>query len=242
MPTPAPTSTTRRAQLAKGLGAALLGLGVLTGCSSEDDLSDQDVEEVLAQASDTLLETSGLQLRLATDDLPDGVTGITSAEGVATDAPAFEGDLRVRLAGNDFTVPVVAVDGTVWAQIPLTPGWSDVDPAEYGAPDPALLISPDQGFATLLQEVQDPEAVEQERGGVDNAEVLTRYAGTVDGAVMENVIPSSAGDSFDVEFLVTEDGELRRAELSGVFYADSDEMTYTVDLTDYGTTQQITAP
>ncbi|WP_275425750.1 LppX_LprAFG lipoprotein [Nocardioides solisilvae] len=197
---------------------------------------------MLGAAADELVDTSGVLLDLRTDDLPDGVTGIVGAKGVATDAPAFDGDLQVRLAGNVFTVPVVAVDGTVWAQVPLTPGWSDVDPAEYGAPDPSRLISPDQGFAALLHEVRDPEQGEQERGGVDNDEVLTAYTGTIDGDVMENVIPSSAGDTFDVTFLVTEEGQLRRAEMTGVFYADSEEMTYTVDLTDYGTTREITAP
>lgn len=233
----------RRAPSGPLLVSLLLALGLAaSGCSSDSELEGKDVGEVLATASDLLVETQGLNLSLTTDDLPAGVTGITSAVGVATDAPAFEGDLKIRLSGNVFDVPVVAVDGTVWAQIPLTPGWSDVDPADYGAPDPSLLISPDQGFATLLQEVQDAEQGDQQRGGVDNAEVLTRYTGTIDGPVMENVIPSSAGDTFDVVFLITEEGELRRAELTGIFYADSEEMTYSVELTDYGTTQEITAP
>ena len=34
-------------------------------------------------------------------------------------------------------MPVVAVDGKVYAQLPLTTGYQDIDPAEYGAPDPA---------------------------------------------------------------------------------------------------------
>jgi len=233
----------RRSPRRAALSGLLMALAVtLTACSSEEPMADEDVEEVLRTASDRLAETSGLSLSLTTDDLPDGVTGVTSAVGVATDAPAFEGDLGIRLAGNVFKVPVVAVDGTVWAQVPLNPGWSDVDPAEYGAPDPSLLISQEQGLPILLQEVQDPEQGDRERGGVDNAELLTSYTGTIDGAVMEKVIPSSAGDTFDVAFLITDEGELRQAELTGVFYADSDEMTYTVDLTDYGTTREIVAP
>ena len=91
-----------------------------------------------------------MQLSLSSEDLPEGMTGLKAAEGVGTHAPAFDGTITVVLAGTDFEVPVVAVDGTVYAQIPLTPGWSDVDPAEYGAPDPATLMSPDAGFSSLL--------------------------------------------------------------------------------------------
>ena len=39
-----------------------------------------------------------------------------------------------------------------------------------------------------------------------------------------------------------DDGELRQAVLTGVFYPESTEMTYTVDLAAYGTTQDIVAP
>jgi lipoprotein LprG len=59
---------------------------------------------------------------------------------------------------------------------------------------------------------------------------------------MKQVIPSASGDSFDVVYQVTDDGELRRADLTGVFYPDSAPMTYTVDFTDYGSTPTITAP
>ncbi len=60
------------------------------------------------------------------------------------------------------------------------------------------------------------------RGGEDNDEILTTYTGTVPGEAMESVIPSSAGDSFDVEWQITDDGELRKATLTGVFYPQTD--------------------
>lgn len=225
--------------------AAALALActlALASCSSDDGGPAGDPQEVLATAAQELGETSGAQLSLTTDDLPAGVNGVTSAVGVATDAPAFEGTLEIRFAGNDWEVPVVAVDDTVWAQLPLTPGWSDVDPTEYGAPDPSGLISPDRGFGTLLTATDGVEEGESVRGGVENREVLTTYTGTIPGDVMENVIPSSAGELFEATYLISEEGQLRQAELTGVFYADSEEMTYTVTLTDYGTQKEITAP
>ncbi|WP_426244336.1 LppX_LprAFG lipoprotein [Nocardioides sp. LHG3406-4] len=225
--------------------AVLVAL-VVAACTGDDgDKAAADAPtpaEVLDQAKGTLDETPGLRLSLTTDDLPDGVTGITSAVGVATKAPAFDGTIKVVLSGTEFEVPVVAVDDKVYAQIPLTPGYSDVDPAEYGAPDPAGLITSDHGFSSLLPVTTAIEKGESVRGGADNSEVLTSYTGAIPGDAMKKVIPSASGETFDATYLITDDGELREAELTGVFYPDSDEMTYTVTFDDYGTEQSITAP
>ncbi len=166
---------------------------------------------------------------------------LKAAEGVGTHAPAFDGTITVVLAGTDFQVPVIAVDGTVNAQVPLTTGWSPVDPAEYGAPDPAQLMSTDAGFSSLLPATVDVEEGETIRGGEDNKEVLTEYTGTVPGDVVSNVIPSADGE-FDATYTISADGELREAVLTGVFYPDTEAMTYTIGFDDYGTEKEITAP
>ncbi len=231
------------------LGALGLPLSACSGdqgvsSSSEadtDDSGEATPEEVLALAKTTLDETSGVTFALSTTDLPDGVNGLTSANGVLTSAPAFEGTLTVILVGNSVEVPVVGVDGTTYAQVPLTPGFQQVDPGEYGAPDPAGLISPDSGVSSLLPATEGVEQGDTVRGGADNAEVLTEFTGTVASSTMTNIIPSAEGD-FDVSYTVAENGELRQAILSGVFYPDSASMTYTVDLTEYGTTKDIVAP
>jgi lipoprotein LprG len=235
--------TTRLAAAAATAATVL----VLAGCSGGGGDSAQADEpspaEVLAEAKRTLDDTSGLTLRLDTSDLPEGVAGITTASGAATTSPpAFDGTISVVLAGSGVEVPVVAVDDKVYAQIPFTPGWSDVDPGDYGAPDPAQLVHDEHGFSSLLPVTEDPVEGESVRGGSDNSEVLTEYSGTVPGSAMKRVIPSASGDSFDVVYQVTDDGELRRADLTGVFYPDSASMTYTVDFTDYGSTPTITAP
>ena len=71
----------------------------LAACSGDDDsgpkADEQTPEEVLAAAQQKLTETSGVQLSMTTDDLPEGINAIQKAVGVATDAPAFEGDLTV---------------------------------------------------------------------------------------------------------------------------------------------------
>jgi lipoprotein LprG len=228
----------------RGLAAALLAAGLLlsaTACSDDSGGPDAAPEDVLAAAKKNLDETTGVNLTLHTDNLPDGVTGVEDAEGVGTHDPAFDGKLTVVLSGQAFEVPVIAVDGTVYVQLPLTSGWQDIDPDDYGAPDPAQLMSTDRGFSTLLTETTGVEKGESSRGGKDNSEVLTEYSGTVSGDVVQNIIPTASGD-FDATYLISGDDELREARLTGTFYEDSDPMSYVVTFEDYGTEKDITAP
>ncbi len=216
----------------------------LTSCGGDDSTpadDEQTPEQVFADAQSQLTETSGVQLTLETDDLPEGINGIQKAEGTATDAPAFDGSLTVNLSGQAFEVPVVGVDDLVCAQIPLTPGWSDVDPADYGAPDPAGFLSPDDGFAAILGAATDLEENETIRGGAGNDEILTTYSGSVSGDVVDKVIPGASGD-FEVAAQVTDGNELRELSLTGVFYEGAAANTYTVGFDDYGTTEDIQAP
>lgn len=232
-----------RARLAAPVLAPLLvSVLALAGCSGDDSSSEPsaDPTEALAAAKTTFDETSGVKISLSTDDLSEGVDGLVEAEGYGTHDPAFDGEIVVRYAGIEPTVPVVAVDGTVYAQVPLTVGWSEVDPAEYGAPDPAGLMDPDTGFSSLLTATEDVEQGDQVRGGEDNRDVLTTYSGTVAGDVVAGIIPSAEGD-FDATYTLSDDDELRSMELTGDFYG-AGSMSYTITFDDYGAEPSITAP
>jgi lipoprotein LprG len=229
----------------RGLVAVLVASLTLAagGCSKDKPAAqDKTPQEVMQLAQSKLDDTSGLDISLTTDDLPEGVQGLSAATGVATNAPAFDGTITVVIGGTDVPVPVIAVDGKVYAQIPLTTGWSDVDPGDYGAPNPAELVTPDKGFAALLPATTELEKGESSRGGEDNKEILTVYTGQVPGDAMKKVIPSSSGDSFEATYSVSDNGELREAKFTGVFYPDSDSMTYSVTFENYGTTKSISAP
>jgi lipoprotein LprG len=212
---------------------------VTTGCGGKS--SHEDPSAALKTAQQKLEETSGVSLSLSTDDLPDGVQGLKSASGTVTDAPAYDGTLGVVTSIGSFSVPVKSLDGKVYAQIPLTPGWSEVNPADYGAPDPADLLSGDKGVPSLLSATSDPKSGKDVRGGTGNKEVLSTYTGTVPGSAVSSIIPGATG-SFDATYAVTSDGELRQAALTGVFYAGHPANTYTLVVTDYGTSKDITAP
>ncbi|MFZ5848468.1 MAG: LppX_LprAFG lipoprotein [Actinomycetota bacterium] len=218
----------------------LLAVLALSGCTSDAQEDETTPEEVLAAAKTKLDETSGVRIDLSTEELPKGVDGILSAEGVGTHAPAFEGDLEVAVGGFPADVPVVAVDGKVYAKLPFTTKFVEVDPAAYAAPDPAGLMDPDEGLSSLLTSAEGVEEGEQVRDGED---VLSGYTATVPGEVVASIIPSASADSdFDATFTVDDEGRLREAVLTGPFYPGTDAVTYTVGFASYGTTADITAP
>lgn len=223
------------------LGTALAAGLMVLAAACTDKGSDLSPEEALAAAKKQLDETSGVQFAMTTGALPDGVSGIRSATGVGTHAPAFEGEIEVVYSGLTASVPVVAVDGKTYAVIPLTQGYSVIDPADYGAPDPAGLMSPDTGLSSLLTALESPSEGEATRSG---DQVLTEYSGTLPGQLMQSIIPAAdAATDFDAAFTLDDDERLRRATLTGPFYgADADPVTYTLTFDQYDVKADIVAP
>jgi lipoprotein LprG len=230
--------------LALSLGLALGGLAACGGDdSSGGGTGGASPAQVLAAAKTSLDETSGLRMTLSTDDLPGGVTGISSAEGTGVHPSAFEGTFKLSVNGLPADADVIAVEGKTYAKNSLLlPDWTQIDPADYGAPDPAKLMDPDGGFSGLLASATDVEAGDPVRGGKDNKEVLTEYTGTISSDAVAALVPTAEGD-FAFTYTISDDDELREAVLKGAFYgADEGEVTYTLTLDDYGTEKDITAP
>lgn len=222
-----------------------LAFGGLAGCTEDQGPGEdeQTPEDVLAAAKQILDETSGVVIALSTDELPSGVTGVKAAEGIGVHPAAFEGSFELSVNGLPATAEVVAVDGKTYARNSLLlPDWTEIDPADYGAPDPANFMDPESGFSVLLSETTGAEEGESVRGGEGNREILTEYTGTVPAEPVEALIPTAEGD-FDVTFTISEDGELREAVIDGAFYGEGeDPVTYTLRLDEYGTEKEITAP
>jgi lipoprotein LprG len=213
----------------------------VAGCGGSSSSDHPDPAAALTSAGQKLAQTSGATLALSTDDLPDGVQGVKTASGTVTNAPAFDGTLGVVTGLGSFSVPVKAVGGKVYAQIPLTPGWAEVDPDDYGAPDPAQLMDDTNGIPAILAATTGAKAGGQVRGGTDNKEVLDTYTGSVPDSAVKKLIPGATGE-FDATYSLTSGGELRAARLTGTFQEGQPSMTYALSLTDYGTTKDITAP
>lgn len=228
----------RRCRLA--LSALLVPLLLaVTACSGSGE-SDVSPQGRLAAAKTVLDETPGLTLSIEVDRLPPGITGLSSGQGVATHDPAFEGTLEVVGSGVSAEVDVVAVDGVVSAKLPFRQDFVEIDPADYGAPDPAELMATEGGLSSLLTAAEGVEEGEQAR---DGETVLTTYSATVPGSAVGALLPSAdAKADFDAVFSIDGEDRLTRVELTGPFYPGADDVTYVVGLSDYGTEKEIVAP
>jgi lipoprotein LprG len=222
-----------------------LALGALAGCNGDDKGGGDpaDAAKVLVAAKKTLDDTSGVTILLSTKDLPSGVTGITSAQGTGVHPSAFEGTFKLSVNGLPADADVIAVEGKTYAKNSLLlPDWTEIDPADYGAPDPAELMDPDGGFSGLLAAAKDVKVGDSVRGGKDNKEVLTEYTGTISSDAVAALIPAAEGD-FSFTYTISDDDQLREAVIKGAFYGkDEGDVTYTLTLDDYGTEKEITAP
>lgn len=220
-------------------GSAVLALAGCGGAETSDG-PPEDLQARLANATQTLNEAASIGFSMSTDDLPSGVTGLLDANGVGTHAPAFKGRIQVSAAGASISADLISVGGDVYAKIGFVPAYFPLDPAEYGAPDPANLLDPDTGVSTFLTATQEVTDGGQAREG---DEVLTTISGTLTGDTVQAVIPSAeAGSDFDVEYRLSDDDVLRTAVITGPFYPGSDDVTYSLSLDPSDEAVEITAP
>lgn len=231
-------------------GVLALALTV-SGCFGQDDeggVGDgKSPDEVLQLAKETLDDTSGVELELTAEGVPSDVSGIVlnSAKGTAVHPSSFQGEIVGSLSGITQDGEVIAIDGTVWAKIAIITGqeFKEMDPADIGAPDPSQLIATEDGLSDLLVATEDVEEGDTVRGGSDNSEVVTEYTGSLPGDEVKVLVPqASDADDFDATYQIADNGELRSLSITGVFYPDTEPMTYVITFDSYGAEKEITQP
>lgn len=239
---PAAASTHGRARALALLPALALVGGVLAGCGGEEEVEADEPTpaEVMEQAKTNFDDAGSVRLDLATESSPESGTGVLGAEGVLTQAPAFDGEVRVLLNSLSATVPVISVDGDVHAQIPLVPGWTVIDPEEYGAPDPAGFADPETGLSSLLTQIDGLEEGEQTR---DGDTILTTYTGELPGAAVEGIIPSADAEAtYPTVVGIDDDGFASAVRITGPFFGDGVEVRYDLTFSEYGAEVTVEAP
>ncbi|MDR6119642.1 lipoprotein LprG [Aeromicrobium sp. SORGH_AS981] len=236
----ASTSPLRAALLPVALVLAVLLAGCTGGGDDGGSTDTAAVQKRLDAAKKTIDDAETVDVSLTTSSVPDGVSGLLSAKGKGNHSPAFEGDVKVSSGGATLTAKVIAVDGTVYADTGLTPGYLTIDPASLKAPDPAGLLDPDSGLTSILASTEDLTTGDQSRDGRD---VLTSVTGTLPGSVVADIIPSASRQgTFAVTYRLTDDDELRDAKMTGPFYGEGSKVTYTVRLATSDEPVEITAP
>lgn len=219
------------------------GLVFITGCGkAKTNKSDElaQAKAAMAKAKKLFDETKSVRLELITDSIPKSGTGVLGADGVLTHQPAFDGKVKIQLGGLTANIPVVSVDNLVYAQIPPFPKPAVIDPLEYGAPDPASFIDPDTGISSLLNELTGLKKTGEKRQG---KLVLTMYSGSVPGSKVKAIIPSAdESTTYPTEIGIDKDGFIVTIKVTGQFFADMGDVTYDMNLSDYGKPITVKAP
>lgn len=230
-------------KLAAAVLSALCVVSVAS-CSSDGDPAPEQTQlspaQRLAAAKAKVDAAPSVHLRLTGTNLPEGASGVVSADGWGKHPPAFKGTFKVSLKGIQADAEITSLDGQVYAKLPLIPGTNPIDPEQYGLPDPAVLFSPDKGLTTLLTATTSPTAGGQVRQG---SEVLTTIKGTVPGkAVTDLFLIGDSSGSFTATYGLTDSQELRQVAIAGPFFGAGSASTYTLTLDQYGQPVTITKP
>lgn len=241
-----PASAGHRRSLAAIVAvAALLGTAACSdddneGTNGEESAEEPTAADRLEEAHATLAGAGSLRLVLEGVDLPDSAIIIKASGSGTMDPTAFDGTITAKVSGVQADVPTIAVDDTLYVQMPFTNSYMSTSPEDLGVPDPARLFDVDNGLASLLTQTEDPEFGEPTRSG---SEVLQPITGTVPGdSVVDLLYVGDADENFDVEYgLVEESWEVRTVEITGPFYPP-DDATYVVTLDQYGEPVSVTAP
>ncbi len=233
----------RRRLATAGLAAlSLTGVAACTGQGTEPAPTQRALTpaERLAAAKSTLDAATSVHLKLASANVPQGASGVVSADGWGKHPPAFKGTFTLTLKGVSADAQVTSVGGQVWAKLPLVPGTNKIDPKTFGVPDPATLFSPDAGLTTLLTATTAPTAGSDVRQG---SEVLKTITGSLPGsAVADLFLVGDRNATFATTYGLTDAQQLRQVSIVGPFFGPGTSSTYTLTLDQYGAPVTIETP
>ncbi len=220
----------------------------LAACSGTDkpvEARKLTAAEQLAAAKAKADAATSLHLTLRSSGIPETANGVLAADGSGTHAPAFKGTLDARIAGFAAKVEVVAIDKRLYLKLPFTTEFTETDPKDYNAPDPALLFDKVGGITSLMTATTTLLEGKATRSGAD---VLKTITGKLPGASIVKLL--NFGDpakTFDVTYGITDPGgELRSVTLVGPFFKGATSTpatsTYVVTLDKYGAPVEISKP
>lgn len=232
-----------RRLLALIVGLALLGAASVAGCGGTSGTGagspgSASPAAALAAAKEHFDAAQSIDLQLSTDSTPSSGNAVLGAHGVLTHAPAFKGEVSVLLLGTQAKVPVVSTGGKLYAKLPLTTRYTQINPRQYGAPDPATFADPQHGVSALLTRLRDVKRTGTARAG---STIVTTYSGTLPGSRVAPLIPSAdQQSSYDTTLSLDKHDNLTALHVTGDFFGGQ-SVTYDVTLS-YGGPVTITAP
>jgi lipoprotein LprG len=215
---------------------------VLSGCGAQKSEKKKGASpsSVMTSAKKKFDDASSVHIALSTKSTPSKGNGVLGATGDVTHDPAFKGDVKVVLGGLTATVPITAINGKVYAKLPLQTKYATIKPSEYGAPDPASFADPGKGLSSLLTKIDGLKKGKQTR---DGDQILTSYTGTLPGEAVKQIIPSAdSGSTYKTKVGVDDKGYATKVGITGPFFADGKDVTYDVGFSKYDKGVKISAP
>ena len=222
---------------------ALVMAAALTACSGGDKqagVKKLTAAEQLASAKAKADAATSMHLILRSSGIPATANGVLAADGSGTHAPAFKGTLDARIAGFAAKVEVVAINSLLYLKLPFTTEFTEADPKEFNAPNPALMFAKEGGITSLMTATTNLVEGEATRSGAD---VLRTITGKLPGASIVKLLNfGDAAKTFDVTYGITDPGgELRSVTLVGPFFKNATS-TYVLTLDKYGAPVAISKP
>lgn len=237
-----PCTLKRGRSLQLALAGALIATFALAGCGGDDEAPAADpaaVTAALTAAKANFDQATGVHLRMTTAANPTG-DAVLGAEGDLTNQPAFKGDVKVNYLGfKAVSAQVISVGGKVYVDLPLPGGYSELDPATVGAPDPADFMDPSTGISGLLLKLTDVKQTDTKREG---KKTVTTYSGTLSGDLVAPIIPSASKDTSYATVVGIADGQLTTLSITGDFFDGEGAATFDLVFDRYGEIAQISAP
>ena len=128
----------------------------------------------------------------------------------------------------------------LYLKLPFTTEFTEADPKEFNAPNPALLFAKEGGITSLMTATTNLVEGEATRSGAD---VLRTITGKLPGASIVKLLNfGDAAKTFDVTYGITDPGgELRSVTLVGPFFKNATS-TYVLTLDKYGAPVEISKP
>lgn len=214
----------------------------LTACTSSGSgagsgTPNTDPAGLLKQAKSNVDSAQTVHVNLTTS----GAAGqLHAVDGSLKRPNEFQGSITVNVAGATVQIPVISTGNKVYAKLPLTSGYSTVNPSSYGVKDPGQLLDTSNGLSSLLTDTKDLKSNGQKR---INGEVVDEITGKLPQSDLAGVLPVSGqtGDLNVTYDVVDSSKQLRRAVITGNLAGQGDA-TYTLTLDHYGDPVTITNP